>query len=262
MIPVVQKQDCWKNFLQREELTAGKRRLKIIMKDDEIIKEKGHTKAENRKAVAANKESKKDAILEAGRKLFSERGFAAVGVRDIAKEADVNISMISYHFKGKSGVLKEILSGFFSEYSEKVRNIVNISSDPPVFISNLIESLVPFFREHSREAIIFASEMPVDSSDITEFKAEKIKDLLNIFRTVFRRAGLPSNSEDKLLGIIGPAFFSMVFSHFLFKPVASNTFGLVDDDNFYMLYTKILKTMMKGAVMELQSAFGSAEEIK
>ena len=231
---------------------------RTVMKNNETSENSG---ADHKKSAPANKESKKEAILEAGKKLFSERGFAAVGVRDIAKEADVNISMISYHYGGKSGVLKEILTRFFSEYSEKVRNIVNISSDPPLFISNLIEAAVPFFRAHSREAIIFASEMPVDSSDITEFKAVKMKELLYIFRTVFRKAGLPEEIEDKLLGIIGPAFFSMVFSHFLFKPVASTSFGIVADNDFYMLYTKILKTMMTGAVKGLQDEFGSGEDI-
>ena len=209
--------------------------------------------------VTQNKDSKKNAILEAGLKLFSEKGFAAVGVRNIAKEANVNISMISYYYGGKSGILKEILNRFFSEYSEEVRKTVDKSSEPLVFVSNLLETVIPFFRTHSREALIFATELPLDSSDITEFKAEKMKNLLNIFRTIFRNAGLPENAEDKLLGTIGPAFFSMVFSHFLFKPVTKATFGITADDEYYRLYTKILETMFKGAVKELQATFKEGE---
>ena len=208
------------------------------------------------KTEADPRDSKKDAILEAGIKLFSEKGFAAVGVRDIAKEANVNISMISYYYGGKSGVLKEILSSFFSEYSELIRKIVDISDDPPVFISNLVDAAVPFFREHSRQAIIFAVEMPVDSSDITEFKAEKMRNLLNLFRKVFAHAGLPEGMEDRLLGIIGPSFFSILFSHFLFYPVTEQTFGIRKNDEFYELYRNVVKTIMTGAVKELQLSFG------
>ncbi len=201
------------------------------------------------------KEGKKEAILEAGKKLFSEKGFSAVGVRDIAKEAEVNISMISYYFGGKSGVLKEILSSFFDDYSSVIQGTVEITTDPPLFVSNLIDRIIPFFRDHSREVLIFAAEMPVDSSDITDFKAEKVRNLLSIFRAVFRRAGLPAELEEKFLSIIGPAFFSMVFSHFLFRPVASKSFNIIFDDDFYTLYNRIIKMIMTGAVKELQENF-------
>ena len=40
-------------------------------------------------------------ILIEAEKLFSEQDFDAVSVRDIAKEANVNIAMISYYFGSK-----------------------------------------------------------------------------------------------------------------------------------------------------------------
>lgn len=200
---------------------------------------------------AESKDSKKDAILEAGKKLFSEKGFSAVGVRDIAKEANVNISMISYYYGGKSGILKEILDEFFVRYYEIAKYAVEESDDPFDFIENIIDNIVPFFVKNNREVIIFATEMPVDSSDITEFKAEKIKGLLNIFKIIFTKAGLAEENEN-LLGIIGPSFFSVIYSHFLFKPVVSEVFDMEKDDNFYDKYKQVIKTILKGAVRELR----------
>ena len=40
-------------------------------------------------------------IINVAEKLFAEKGFAATSVRDIANEADVNVSMISYYFGSK-----------------------------------------------------------------------------------------------------------------------------------------------------------------
>ncbi|WP_157018166.1 TetR/AcrR family transcriptional regulator [Mesorhizobium xinjiangense] len=48
------------------------------------------------------------AILEAGEKRFSESGFGAVALREIAREAKVNVGSITYHFGNKLGLLEAI----------------------------------------------------------------------------------------------------------------------------------------------------------
>lgn len=49
-------------------------------------------------------------ILEAAEKLFSERGFGAVALREIAREAGANVGSVTYHFGTKLGVLEAIYS--------------------------------------------------------------------------------------------------------------------------------------------------------
>ncbi|HET7411672.1 MAG TPA: TetR/AcrR family transcriptional regulator [Pararhizobium sp.] len=52
----------------------------------------------------------RSAILEAAEKLFSERGFGAVALREIAREAGANVGSVTYHFGTKLGVLEAIYS--------------------------------------------------------------------------------------------------------------------------------------------------------
>jgi AcrR family transcriptional regulator len=52
---------------------------------------------------------KKEAILLQAEKLFSEQDFDAVSVRDIAKEANVNIAMISYYFGSKEKLFEAVI---------------------------------------------------------------------------------------------------------------------------------------------------------
>jgi AcrR family transcriptional regulator len=48
------------------------------------------------------------AILEAAEALFSERGFGAVALREIARAAQVNVGSVTYHFGDKLGILAAI----------------------------------------------------------------------------------------------------------------------------------------------------------
>jgi len=56
-------------------------------------------------------EQTRDAILEVARSLFAEKGFDAVGVRDIALGAGVNAALVIRYFGGKEKLFLEVLSG-------------------------------------------------------------------------------------------------------------------------------------------------------
>jgi len=52
----------------------------------------------------------REKLLDVALKLFSEKGYDAVSIREIARAAKVNAANISYHFGGKLGLYKEIVS--------------------------------------------------------------------------------------------------------------------------------------------------------
>jgi AcrR family transcriptional regulator len=49
-------------------------------------------------------EPTRDRLLDAAEALFAERGYEAVGIREIAERAGVNLSGIKYHFGSKRGL--------------------------------------------------------------------------------------------------------------------------------------------------------------
>jgi AcrR family transcriptional regulator len=49
-------------------------------------------------------EDSKERLLRAAREIFAQKGYNGTSTRDIAREAGVNISLISYHFNGKEGL--------------------------------------------------------------------------------------------------------------------------------------------------------------
>lgn len=56
----------------------------------------------------------RDKLIDAGEKLFAERGLSGVSIRELAKEAGTNSALISYHFGGKEGLYAAIIDKQFS----------------------------------------------------------------------------------------------------------------------------------------------------
>jgi AcrR family transcriptional regulator len=62
------------------------------------------------KAINADRDTR-DRLLNVAERLFSERGFKDVTVREICGEARANVSAVNYHFGDKLGLYREVLHG-------------------------------------------------------------------------------------------------------------------------------------------------------
>ena len=58
----------------------------------------------------APKQDSRVALLDAAKELFATKGYSGTKVRDIVQKAKVNVSLISYHFGGKEGIYREVLT--------------------------------------------------------------------------------------------------------------------------------------------------------
>lgn len=84
----------------------------------------------------------KRAILECSLRLFSENGFAATSVRQIAREVGVRESAIYNHFKGKDDIIEILLNmygiGKTRSYIEKMMDNQQIIDDPYKFLRYIV----------------------------------------------------------------------------------------------------------------------------
>ncbi|SCM71650.1 TetR/AcrR family transcriptional regulator [Desulfovibrio sp. 86] len=74
------------------------------------------------------KEKKIRHIVEVATKLFAEKGYAAVSVREICQALDVNLATISYYFGGKKKLYLYVLRSQFFFY-EKVLDKISQESN-------------------------------------------------------------------------------------------------------------------------------------
>ncbi len=52
----------------------------------------------------------RERLLEEGLRLFAERGFEGVGIREVAAAAETNIASIAFHFSGKEGLYAAVVA--------------------------------------------------------------------------------------------------------------------------------------------------------
>lgn len=69
-----------------------------------------------------DRESTRTALIEAATRLFADLGFDGTSTDRIAHAAKVNKALISYHFGGKAGLYRAILSGTFREINERLES--------------------------------------------------------------------------------------------------------------------------------------------
>ncbi len=186
------------------------------------------------------KDHPRERIFDSAVRLFARKGYHGVGVREIAGDAGVNISMISYYFGGKVGLLREIIDRFFESYFESVRDFFDSDREPSFIIKEYINRLVKLILDNPDLCSVGFFELPYDTPEIAQFKSEKvafIKDMAQdkIFRRIFG-----SELDIKTMAILGPAFISMVFSHFLLKDLVRYLFPDKFDEAFYRQYCDLL----------------------
>ena len=80
-------------------------------------------------------------LLATAQRLFGERGFKAVTVRDICTAAKANVAAVNYHFGDKLGLYREVLQvavDAMRETTEKIiRKVRSYEIAPkPVFLSS------------------------------------------------------------------------------------------------------------------------------
>lgn len=81
----------------------------------------------------------REALMGAGSELFATRGFDGVSVEAIADQAGVNKAMISYHFGGKRGLYRSILTSTFDEVGAAVRELAASGRRAPVVIAAFLD---------------------------------------------------------------------------------------------------------------------------
>jgi TetR/AcrR family transcriptional regulator len=151
--------------------------------------------------------------------LFAERGFHGVSVRELAKSAGMNLSMISYYFGGKEALYAAVLTEQFATLNQVAETKV-MTSDPLAKFELYIRSTVDRYRKNPYLLRFYTSELtnPTPSFDLIVKPA--IRGVLLVLRETFIeglaagqfRKGL--DPMDTILALAG-----MINFYFLLEPV-------------------------------------------
>ncbi|MRG87716.1 forespore capture DNA-binding protein RefZ [Salinibacillus xinjiangensis] len=112
----------------------------------------------------------KEKVAETAVHLFYLKGFHGTSVRDIASSANVNVSMISYYFQNKQGLLEFLIVNYFESYLQKLEKIQKSSStkSPVEQMEELIDAIIHYKQENHQFTSFIQRELSKDNILVRE----------------------------------------------------------------------------------------------
>jgi len=117
----------------------------------------------------ANVQSKQK-VIEAASMLFFQKGFHGTTVRDIADKASVNVSLISYYFKGKQGLLEYAVTHYYEAYLHMIHQTLRKFENESSFeqLKQVIHSIIKYKQSHFQLTCFIQRELSLDSIFVRE----------------------------------------------------------------------------------------------
>ncbi|MBN2464327.1 TetR family transcriptional regulator [candidate division WOR-3 bacterium] len=198
----------------------------------------------------AERKDAKRRIFEAGVSLFARKGYAAVGIREIARAAHVNLSMVSYYYGGKAGLLSAIIDEAYARYREMLAGTGDDSTPAEAHVRNMVRGIVRFFRENAELGLVgFDSFPPVDNPETMAVRLKWSQEIGGLLSGFCRKLGLDVNDlvqmwvALKLLPVSVKTFFEGIYS--VEQSGAKGQLGPLPefDDEFFERYSENLASL-------------------
>jgi AcrR family transcriptional regulator len=190
--------------------------------------------------LKSNFNDKQIIILEVAETLFAEKGFDGTSIRNIAKEAKINIAMVSYYFGSKEKLLESLILYRTSDLKLQLDNLIIEDLEPIEKINKLIELYINRINCNKGIYRILHFEFTSKKGDsnlhaFSELKKGNLKSLESIIiegqtKGIFRK--------DVIIPLITPTILGTFFHFHMNKSFFQNLLNLKTED----LYNNYIKT--------------------
>ncbi|MFE3847617.1 TetR/AcrR family transcriptional regulator [Flavobacterium sp. LB3P45] len=190
--------------------------------------------------MKSNFNDKQIIILEVAETLFAEKGFEGTSIRNIAKEAKINIAMVSYYFGSKEKLLESLILYRTSDLKIQLDNLIIEDLEPTEKINKLIELYINRINCNKGIYRILHFEFTSKKGDsnlqaFSELKKGNLKSLESIIiegqtKGIFRK--------DVIIPLITPTILGTFFHFHMNKTFFQNLLNLNTED----LYNNYIKT--------------------
>jgi TetR/AcrR family transcriptional regulator, regulator of cefoperazone and chloramphenicol sensitivity len=181
--------------------------------------------------------SKKNKILEAALTLFFEKGFYNTSIRDITAKAGINVSMVSYYFASKTGILDHFVDLIYKNLSSVLdaykQNELPLSTENK---KKLLQDVTLFMNKHEKIYKVLLIELQFENSVIIQKAGERFGRILEDCSELLLS---PDDDKRKLYFLI-PILFGLLQSHFFMKPLLKLMPNTTFDENYYNELTQVL----------------------
>jgi AcrR family transcriptional regulator len=122
-------------------------------------------------ATAKQTLTTKQNIRQTAQKLFRTRGYAAVGMRELAKEVGIEAPSIYNHYKSKDDILREICFDISEQFFQAFNAIEGMDEKPTKKIKQAIKSHIHVIASNIEATEVFFNEwMFLEEPNLSKFK--------------------------------------------------------------------------------------------
>lgn len=145
---------------------------------------------------------KKRKIMEAGFRLFCEKGYYNTNTAEIAREAGVSTGIVYNYYSDKKDIFMEAITSYMNNQMQplyiRMEQFENMSS-----LSDMIRGLIDLIiTSHSitRKAHDELTAMSIADNDVREFNCKYEMDIANHIVDILKKKGItPTNPIEKAL---------------------------------------------------------------
>jgi len=179
-----------------------------------------------------NADATKEAILEAARIAFSEKGIDGVGVREIAEAAGCNAALVNRYFGGKEQLFAAALVGAFD-----MSQLLELPKDQ--FAEAMAAYMVSKRTEHKTFDPMFLALRSIFNPSAMELVRQEIQTHV----TDVYASWLDGENRQLRAAMIGSLFAGFYLSRFV---MCSESMGFEHDETLAPLLAKTLQIYVEG----------------
>jgi len=113
-------------------------------------------------------EEKREVILQAATRAFAQKGFAAVGIREIAREAGLNSATLYHYFENKEAIYATVLERTFDQMVDILHEISTLEMDPEPLLRVAIDRYIDFIEDHRDVVKILVHEFNLETDILAD----------------------------------------------------------------------------------------------
>jgi len=168
-------------------------------------------------------------LIDAGRQLFSTRGYDGTSIRALTSLAGVNLGAVTYHFGSKEALYEAVAASVLRPLREVVTGIADIDAPPLERLDKVVRGILRHLQDHPELPRFMVQQLASDRP-VPTAAGEVLRDNMAAVAGVIaegQRLGLIRAGNPQLiaLSIIGPAIWVAAS-----RRVLAAALGLNQDD--------------------------------
>ena len=192
-------------------------------------------------------------ILQIAEKLFAEKGFDGTSIRNISKDAAINIAMVSYYFGSKEKLLESLVIFRTADLKIKLENLFEASLSPVQKLEKFIEFYIEKINNHKNmyQILNFETSSKKRVLDSDAFNAVKKSNLETLKKIIQEGKNAKIFKNDINIELLIPTILGTYFHFNMNKCYNQELFNLKTEQEYDLFIKNELTNHIQQTIKSL-----------